>query len=40
MAILVVGDKTLIEPKLREIDAIGKTIYLLDTEGNPIQQQN
>ena len=38
MAILVVGDKTVIEPKLREIDAIGQTIYLLDSEGNPIEK--
>jgi len=38
MAILVVGDKTLIEPRLREIDAIGSTIFLLDTEGNPIEK--
>jgi zinc protease len=36
MAILVVGDKALIEPKLREIDAVGSTIYYLDTDGNPI----
>jgi len=36
MAILIVGDKALIEPRLREIDSIGKTIYYLDTDGNPV----
>ena len=38
MAILVVGDKAVVEPKLREIDVLGKTIHYLDTEGNPIEQ--
>lgn len=37
MAILIVGDKAVVEPKLREIDGFGKTIYLLDIEGNPIK---
>jgi zinc protease len=37
MAILVVGDKAVIEPKLREIDVWGSTIKYLDTEGNPIE---
>lgn len=34
MAILIVGDKDVIEPKLKEIDALGGTIRYLDTEGN------
>lgn len=37
MAILIVGDKATIEPKLREIDVWGKNILFLDAEGNPIQ---
>ncbi len=37
MAILIVGDKALIEPKLKEIDVWGNTIKYLDAEGNPIQ---
>jgi predicted Zn-dependent peptidase len=37
MAILVVGDKAVIEPKLREIDVWGSTIKYLDAEGNPIE---
>ena len=36
MAILIVGDKALIEPRLREIDSLGKTIYYLDADGNPV----
>jgi len=35
MAILIVGDRNVIEPKLREIDGWGKNIRLLDGEGNP-----
>jgi hypothetical protein len=35
MAVLVVGDKAVIEPKLREIEGWGKTIYYLDADGNP-----
>ena len=37
MAILIVGDKKVIEPKLKEIDVWGSTIKFLDSEGNPIQ---
>lgn len=37
MAIVIVGDKAVIEPKLKEIDELGKKILFLDTEGNPIQ---
>ena len=37
MAILVVGDKALIEPKLREIEVWGSTIKYLDVEGKPIE---
>jgi zinc protease len=37
MAILVVGDRQVIEPRLREIDVWGETIRLLDAEGNPIR---
>ena len=37
MAILVVGDKAAIEPKLKEIEVWGSTIKYLDTEGNPIE---
>lgn len=37
MAILIVGDRKVIEPKLREIDAWGSSIRFLDAEGNPIE---
>jgi zinc protease len=37
MAILIVGDKAVIEPKLKEIEGVGTSIRFLDTEGNPIQ---
>ena len=36
MAILVVGDRKVIEPGLRSLDEIGVTLALLDTEGRPI----
>ena len=36
MAILVVGDRKLIEPGLRSIVEIGPTLAFLDTEGRPI----
>lgn len=36
MAILIVGDRKAIEPKLREIEVWGSTIRLLDAEGNPV----
>jgi hypothetical protein len=35
MAIVVVGDRKVIEPKLGEL---GMPIVILDTEGNPITQ--
>ena len=37
MAILVVGDRKSIEPKLREIETWGNSIRFLDTEGNPVE---
>jgi zinc protease len=37
MAILIVGDKSVIEPKLKEIEGWGSSIMYLDTEGNPIK---
>lgn len=36
MAILIVGDRKVIEPGLRSLDAIGKTITFVDTEGRPV----
>jgi zinc protease len=37
MAILIVGDRKTIEPKLREIEGWGRSIRFLDTEGNPVE---
>ncbi|MEO6589889.1 MAG: pitrilysin family protein [Pyrinomonadaceae bacterium] len=37
MAIVIVGDKAVIESKLKEIDGLGENILFLDTEGNPIK---
>lgn len=37
MAILIVGDKAVIEPKLKEIEGWGSKIRYLDAEGNRIQ---
>ncbi|HEX8249148.1 MAG TPA: pitrilysin family protein [Pyrinomonadaceae bacterium] len=37
MAIVIVGDKSVIEPRLREIEVWGKTISYLDAEGNPVK---
>jgi len=37
MAIVIVGDKMSIEPKLREIEMWGKSITFLDAEGNPVK---
>ncbi len=37
MAIVIVGDRSVIEPRLREIEVWGKTISYLDPEGNPIK---
>jgi hypothetical protein len=38
MAILVVGDRKVIEPGLRSLADIGQTITLLDTEGRPLSE--
>ena len=37
MAIVIVGDRSAIEPRLREIEVWGKSITYLDAEGNPIK---
>jgi len=37
MAILVVGDRKVIEPKLRELKGWGNSILFLDADGNPIE---
>ncbi len=37
MAILIVGDRKVIEPRLKEIEGWGGSISYLDSEGNPIQ---
>ncbi|MGB7069160.1 MAG: pitrilysin family protein [Pyrinomonadaceae bacterium] len=37
MAILIVGDKSVIEPRLKEIDGWGQSIHYLDSEGNPLK---
>ncbi|HQU81925.1 MAG TPA: pitrilysin family protein [Pyrinomonadaceae bacterium] len=37
MAILIVGDKSVIEPKLKEIQGWGNSIRQLDAEGNPVE---
>ena len=37
MAVVIVGDKAKIEPKLKEIDIWGENIRFLDAEGNPIR---
>jgi zinc protease len=36
MAIVVVGDRKLIEPRLRELQDVGTIITFLDVEGNPV----
>jgi zinc protease len=36
MAILVVGDRKVIEPGLRSIDKVGSSITFVDTEGRPV----
>jgi predicted Zn-dependent peptidase len=36
MAILVVGDRKIVEPGLRSIEDLGTTLSFLDTEGRPI----
>ncbi|MBA2378902.1 MAG: insulinase family protein [Blastocatellia bacterium] len=37
MAILIVGDKNVIEPRLKEIDGWGSKIKYLDADGDPIE---
>jgi zinc protease len=37
MAILIVGDRAVIEPRLKEIEGWGSSITYLDTDGNPIK---
>jgi zinc protease len=37
MAILIVGDRSVIEPRLKEIEGLGSTIRVLDPEGNPVK---
>ncbi len=37
MAILVVGDRKVVEPRLREIDVWGSSIRFLDADGNPLE---
>jgi zinc protease len=36
LAILVVGDRKVIEPGLRSLEGIGATVTVLDAEGNPV----
>jgi hypothetical protein len=36
MAILVVGDRKVIEPGLRSLEAVGTTITFVDMEGKPV----
>lgn len=36
MAILVVGDRKVIEPGLRSLETVGATITFVDTEGKPV----
>jgi zinc protease len=38
MAILVVGDRSVIEPGLRSLEEIGTTVTLLDSEGRPVTE--
>jgi len=38
LAILVVGDRKVIEPGLRSLDGLGDTITLLDVEGRPLSE--
>ena len=37
MAIVIVGDKSVIDSKLKELEGLGQSIVYLDTEGNPIR---
>jgi hypothetical protein len=36
MAILVVGDRKVIEPTLRSLPGIGSSLVLVDAEGRPV----
>jgi zinc protease len=38
LAILVVGDRKVIEPGLRSLDGLGATITFLDVEGRPLSE--
>jgi zinc protease len=38
LAILVVGDRKVVEPGLRSLDGLGSTITLLDVEGRPLTE--
>ena len=35
MTVLVVGDRTVVEPKLKELP-YARDLHVLDTEGNPV----
>jgi zinc protease len=37
MAIVIVGDRKVIEPGLKQIEKWGEAVYHLDAEGNPVQ---
>jgi predicted Zn-dependent peptidase len=37
LAILVVGDRSVIEPGLRSLEGIGTTVTILDAEGRPVK---
>jgi hypothetical protein len=36
MAILIVGDRKVIEPGLRSLEGVGSTVRYLDADGRPI----
>jgi hypothetical protein len=40
MAIVVVGDRSVIEPGLRQLETVGQEIKFLDSEGQPLQTEN
>lgn len=40
MAILVVGDRKVIEPGLRSLDAVGATVTFVDMEGKPVAMRS
>ena len=37
MAIVIVGDRKVIEPELKKIEGVGSSIVVLDAEGNPMK---